>query len=69
MAAPEFGRIWGGIGTYLGQLLPGIAPRHEVTILCGQTPSADTGYRTVALANGGGVMANYYRFQRALQRR
>jgi len=69
VAAPEFGRIWGGIGTYLGQLLPGIAPRHEVTILCGQTPSSDTGYRTVALANGGGVMANYYRFQRALQRR
>ena len=69
VAAPEFGRIWGGIGTYLGQLLPGLAPRHEVTILCGQTPSSDTGYRTVPLANGGGVMANYYRFQRALQRR
>ena len=69
VAAPEFGRIWGGIGTYLGQLLPGIAPRHEVTILCGQTPAFDTGYRTVPLANGGGVMANYFKFQRALQRR
>jgi len=50
-------------------LLPGIAPRHEVTILCGQTPAFDTGYRTVPLANGGGVMANYFKFQRALQRR
>src|SRR5436309_10610206 len=69
VAAPEFGRIWGGIGTYLGQLLPGIASRHEVTILCGQTPTIETGYRTVSLANGGGVMANYYKFQRALQRR
>ena len=69
VAAPEFGRIWGGIGTYLGQLLPGIASHHEVTILCGQTPSYETGYQTVPLADGGGVMANYFKFQRALQRR
>ena len=69
MAAPEFGRIWGGIGTYLGQLLPGIVSHHEVTILCGQTPSYDTGYQTVPLADGGGIMANYFKFQRALQRR
>src|SRR5436309_7332764 len=63
VAAPEFGRIWGGIGTYLGQLLPGIASHHEVTILCGQTRSYETGYRTVPLADGGGVMANYFKFQ------
>src|SRR2546426_4804912 len=69
VAAPEFGRIWGGIGTYLGQLLPGIASHHEVTILCGQTPTYDTGYQTVPLADGGGIMANYFKFQRALQRR
>jgi glycosyltransferase involved in cell wall biosynthesis len=70
VAAPEYGRIWGGIGTYLSQLLQGMDPRHEVTILGGTaSDSADPRITTVPLTSGGGVMTNYLRFQFALRRR
>ena len=70
MAAPEYGRIWGGIGTYVSQLLRGMGPRHEVTIFGGsEAASSDPRVTTVPLTNGGGVMANYLKFQLALRRR
>jgi len=69
VAAPEFGRIWGGIGTYLGQWLRGVGSKHEVTMLTAhKSDSADAGVRTVPLTNGGGVMATYLKFQLALRR-
>jgi len=70
VAAPEYGRIWGGIGTYVSQLLRGMGPRHEVTIFGGsEAASSDPRVTTVPLTNGGGVMANYLKFQLALRRR
>jgi len=70
VAAPEFGRIWGGIGTYLGQLLRGIGNRHDVTVLSGHRPAtSDPFVRTVPLTDGGNVMGNYLEFQLALRRR
>jgi glycosyltransferase involved in cell wall biosynthesis len=70
VAAPEYGRIWGGIGTYLSQLLQGMDSRHEVTILGGTTgESSDPRVTTVPLTNGGGIMTNYLKFQLALRRR
>lgn len=69
VAAPEFGRIWGGIGTYISQWLKGVSPRHDVTMLTGhKTASSDERIRIVPLTNGGGVMATYLRFQLALRR-
>jgi glycosyltransferase involved in cell wall biosynthesis len=70
VAAPEFGRIWGGIGTYVSQLLKGLSPRHEVTILGGKAgTSSDPRVTTVPMTNGGSVMTNYLKFQLALRRR
>jgi glycosyltransferase involved in cell wall biosynthesis len=70
IAAPEYGRIWGGIGTYLGQLLQGMGSRVEVAILGGTgTESTDGKVTTVPLTNGGSVMMNYLKFQLALRKR
>jgi glycosyltransferase involved in cell wall biosynthesis len=70
IAAPEYGRIWGGIGTYLGQLLQGMGSRAEVAILGGTgKESIVGGVTTVPLTNGGGVMMNYLKFQLALRKR
>jgi glycosyltransferase involved in cell wall biosynthesis len=70
IAAPEYGRIWGGIGTYLDQLLQGLGPRVEVAILGGATKeSIDGNVTTIPLTNGGSVMANYLKFQLALRKR
>ncbi len=70
MAAPEYGRIWGGIGTYVSQLFRGLDRRHELIIFGGkEADSSDPRITTVPLTNGGGVMANYLKFQLALRRR
>jgi len=70
IAAPEFGRIWGGIGTYLQQLLRGLGERHEVVILGSEgAGSSGPNVRTVPMTNGGSVMANYLKFQIAMRRR
>lgn len=70
IAAPEYGRIWGGIGTYLSQLLLGMGPRVEVAILGGMAiESTEGNVTTIPLTNGGGVMTNYLRFQLALRKR
>jgi glycosyltransferase involved in cell wall biosynthesis len=70
VAAPEYGRIWGGIGTYLSQLLQGMGSRVEVAILGGTAKeSTDGNVTTVPLTNGGSVMANYLKFQLALRKR
>ena len=69
IAAPEYGRIWGGIGTYLSQLLQGMGPRVEVTILGGSSTSSEGNVTTIPMTDGGGVMTNYLRFQLALRKR
>src|SRR5436309_6488286 len=70
VAAPEYGRIWGGIGTYVSQLLHGLGPHHEVTILGGkEARSSIPNVTTVPMTNGGSVMTNYLKFQLALRRR
>jgi len=47
-----------------------MGPRHEVTIFGGsEAASSDPRVTTVPLTNGGGVMANYLKFQLALRRR
>jgi glycosyltransferase involved in cell wall biosynthesis len=70
IAAPEYGRIWGGIGTYLGQLLQGMGSRAEVAILGGTgKESTDGNVTTVPLTDGGSVMTNYLKFQLALRKR
>ena len=70
IAAPEYGRIWGGIGTYLGQLLQGMGSRAEVAILGGTGKESTVGsVTTVPLTDGGGVMMNYLKFQLALRKR
>jgi glycosyltransferase involved in cell wall biosynthesis len=70
VAAPEYGRIWGGIGTYVTQLLRGMGPRAEVTILGGREGgSSGPNVTTVPLTNGGSVMTNYLKFQLAMRRR
>ncbi len=69
VAAPEFGRSWGGIGTYISQLLRGLDGRHDVTILSGDRAPSGPGFRTVPLTDGGSVMTNYFKFQLALRRR
>ena len=70
VAAPEYGRIWGGIGTYVSQLLRGLGPHHEVTILGGkEARSSIPNVTTVPMTNGGSVMTNYLKFQLALRRR
>lgn len=70
MAAPEYGRIWGGIGTYMSQFLRGMGPGHQVVVLGGtSTESADPRITTLPMTNGGGVMSNYLKFQLALRRR
>ncbi len=70
VAAPEYGRLWGGIGTYLDQLIQATRGRHEFTILGGAMPgSAASNVHVVPLTEGGGVMTNYSRFQIVLRRR
>lgn len=70
VAAPEYGRVWGGIGTYVSQLLQGIDSHHELTILgSAARESLDPRITTVPLTNGGSVMMNYLKFQLALRRR
>lgn len=70
VAAPEYGRIWGGIGTYVSQLLKGLDRHHELIIFGGsEAESSDPRITTVPLTNGGSVMANYLKFQLALRRR
>ena len=69
VAAPEFGRTWGGIGTYLSQLLRGFGGKHDLTILCGDRAPSGPGFRAVPLTDGGSVMTNYLKFQLALRRR
>jgi glycosyltransferase involved in cell wall biosynthesis len=45
-------------------------PRHEVIVLGGTaSDSADPRITTVPMTNGGGIMANYLKFQLALRRR
>jgi len=70
VAAPEHGRGWGGIGTYLTQLVRGVGGAHEFTILSsgGSRPDAG-GARIVPVAGSGGTMSNYAKFQLALRRR
>ena len=70
IAAPEAGRQWGGIGTYLAQFLGGLGPSHEVTILssAGSSPSVDRA-RVVPIADGKDIMRTYANFQLALRRR
>ncbi len=69
IAAPEFGLSWGGIGTYLEQLIHGLRPAHEVTVLCGKRAPAYGGVRTIPLLReAGNIMAMYLRFQIALRR-
>jgi len=70
VAAPEYGRIWGGIGTYVSQLFRGLDPRHELIIFGGnEANSSDPRITAVPLTNGGSVMTNYLKFQFALRRR
>lgn len=70
IAAPESGRIWGGIGTYLRQLIQGLDPKHELIVIGGKgTESADSRVRMVPLAGGRAMMATYLEFQFALRRR
>src|SRR5947199_10800766 len=70
VAAPEYGRIWGGIGTYVSQLLQGLGPHHEVTILGGK--EARSSIRTsppVRRTTGERVLRNYLKSNPPLQRR
>ncbi len=69
IAAPEMGRQWGGIGTYLQQLLAGIGPQHEVTILAAGVSTDPTNHaQVVPIAGGGHMMMVYANFQRAIRR-
>lgn len=70
IAAPESGRIWGGIGTYLRQLTQGLGARHELIVLGGaDAESAEGNVRTVPFEGRDAVMATYLEFQFALRRR
>lgn len=70
IAAPEHGKQWGGIGTYLSQLVDGLAPQHEVTILAGGVSASESAHvRVVPIAAGGDIMMTYANFQMALRRR
>lgn len=70
IAAPESGRTWGGIGTYLGQLTQGIDPKHELIVLSGRESStSDSRIRTIPLADGHNMMSTYLEFQLAMRRR
>jgi len=70
VAAPEYGRQWGGIGTYLGELIRGLIPRHELILLSAAAGShSDAGVQTVSIATGGDMMSTYAKFQLALRRR
>ena len=54
----------------MSQLLHGLGPRHEVTILGGkEARSSIPNVTTVPMTNGGSVMTNYLKFQLALRRR
>jgi len=54
----------------VSQLLHGLGPRHEVTILGGkEARSSIPNVTTVPMTNGGSVMTNYLKFQLALRRR
>jgi glycosyltransferase involved in cell wall biosynthesis len=70
IAAPEAGKQWGGIGTYLSQLLGGLGPEHQVTILAGGGPGDPIGHaQVVPIADGADIMRTYANFQMALRRR
>jgi glycosyltransferase involved in cell wall biosynthesis len=70
IAAPEIGRQWGGIGTYLHELLDGLAPRTEITILGGGVPATPiAAARVVPIVQGRDIMMTYARFQMAFRRR
>jgi len=70
IAAPEYGLLWGGIGTYLEQFVRGARGRHEFTILAGAAGAPHPeGARLLSLARSdGGMMLNYQRFQLELRR-
>jgi glycosyltransferase involved in cell wall biosynthesis len=70
IAAPEAGKQWGGIGTYLSQLVGGLGAQHEVTILGGGGPAKPIGRaRMLSIAGGEDIMWTYANFQMALRRR
>jgi len=64
------GREWGGISTYVRQLVSGLPSGHEITILSGAVASPpELRARILPLTGGRGVMATYASFQWALRRR
>ncbi len=70
VAAPESGRIWGGIGTYLAQLTHGMDPKHELIVLSGSGASSpDSRVRTIPITEGGTVVTTYLSVALALRRR
>lgn len=70
VAAPESGRIWGGIGTYLSQLTRGTGPHHEFIVLSGSASApSDPRIRTISIAEGGAIVTTYLAVALALRRR